>query len=162
MEIRRCLVLAIFMGLMAWPGSGLAGDQISLARKISFAKGITVAETILTTCALETRVPAEIAAAAPGVQLVGSTKGLKGRVLYVQISEVHALPGGAFSGPKALTIVGTLKKGEKVTGTFRARRLAAKPAGTCEMLGNSATALGKDVASWLKAPTFDASLGDAR
>ncbi len=70
--------------------------------------------------------------------------------------------GGAWSGPKSVTIEGVLWSGGKSAGSFTAERRTTHGSGTCGMLERDAKEIGKDIAEWLKAPKAKSLLGDAR
>jgi len=80
---------------------------------------------------------------------------------------VHAPGGGAFSGPKWMSVRGALHENGKVIGSFCAKRINGggpfgQFKGTCAIVGRSAKVIGRDIAGWLEKPTQDAKLGDAR
>lgn len=91
----------------------------------------------------------------------------KGKLLSVKITGLVGPGGGAWSGAKQVTIDGVLTENGKTLGTFKGMRVSGGGTfgaykGTCSILGRCVKALGKDVAGWLKAPTMNARLGDAR
>ena len=91
--------------------------------------------------------------------------GLKAKGLDIEIVAMMGAGGGMWSGPKQMTVVGTLTEGGAVVGTFRARRTTTGGAwggykGTCSLLGRVGKALAKDIGDWLRAPTNDARLGE--
>ncbi|MEN8171036.1 MAG: hypothetical protein ABFS08_12510 [Pseudomonadota bacterium] len=93
-----------------------------------------------------------------------SSKG-KGKVLVVEFDGIVAGSGGAFTGPKAVTVKGALYKNGKKIGSFEGRRTSGGGAvfgykGTCSILGRCVKALGKDIADWLARPTMNARLGE--
>ena len=86
----------------------------------------------------------------------------KGRVLALEITEVHAPGGGAFSGPKWMSVKGELFDNGKQIGSFRAKRLSTGGAfggfkGTCAIIGRCSKTLGSDIAGWLGSPTPNAA-----
>jgi hypothetical protein len=96
-----------------------------------------------------------------------ASAGTPGKALAITITDLAGAGGGAWSGPKYLTIAGTLWQDGKVIGTFTANRVTGGGAwgaykGTCSLLGRCARALGKDVAAWLRDPSMGAKLGDAK
>ena len=102
-----------------------------------------------------------------GVVQTANLKKSKGRVLSIDITNVHGLGGGAYSGAKSVTIEGTLKENGKVVGTFTGSRYSGGGfwggfKGTCSILGRCVKALGNDVALWLENPYKGARLGDAK
>jgi len=134
-----------------------------VARSIEIAPTAGASGAVQQECQLQTRVPAAIAQAAIDVEVVDNpNKG--GRWLELTITEVHGPGGGPFSGPKWMTVTGKLHQRGTVLGSFRAKRLSTGGfvKGTCATLGGCAQAIGRDIAAWLKAPTMDAELGDAR
>lgn len=87
------------------------------------------------------------------------------KVLKVTIEEVEGAAGGAWSGPKTVTITGTLTENGKELGDFKARRYSGGGMfgaykGTCAILGRCVKTLGRDVAEWMTHPTAKAVLGD--
>jgi len=88
-----------------------------------------------------------------------------GRTLKIEFTNVLGVGGGAWSGPKSVTIQGTLTEGDKVVGTFLGRRTSTGGAfggfkGTCAIIGRCVKTLGSDVGKWLKNPSVDAKLGE--
>ena len=141
-------------------------------KKIPYAKGLNVPLAIKAECQLDEKVPEFVQSYAKDdyskIDLAGkaSTKS-SGRVLVMQITDISNLGGGAWTGPKFVTIEGTLWQDGKVAGNFRGTRYSSGGAwggykGTCAILGRCAKALGKDVADWMNNPTKDALLGDAK
>ncbi len=140
-----------------------------IQRSIAFASGSGVPAAVKDQCALETKVPDFIKQfGGDAVEVVdGALDRKKGRVLQMEITEVHAPGGGAFSGPKWMTVKGDLFENGKSIGSFRAKRFSTGGAfggfkGTCSIIGRCTKALGQDIASWLQSPTPNAELGDAR
>ena len=146
---------ALLAALVSLPLAAVA--QVKVPDKIAYEKNVHVPDAVRKECGLETSIPKYVKAAS------GSAG--KG-TLDMKITGLLATGGGSFSGPKSVTITGTLRDGGKVTGSFVARRNASAGAfgggGTCSMLDRCAKALGNDVGAWLKSPTKDARLGDAR
>ena len=108
------------------------------------------------------------AQAGSSVELVdGAVNRKSGRVLEMEITEVHAPGGGAFSGAKWMTVNGNLYDRGKSIGSFRAKRYSTGGAfggfkGTCAIIGRCSKAIGDDIARWMAAPTPNANLGDAQ
>ena len=159
---RRSVLIGATLAALLFAGSALAGVEVP--RTISFAPSAGGGTKAQEECQFQTKVPAAIQEfGGSDVQLVDKpSKG--GRSLELSITEMHAPGGGPFSGPKWMTVSGKLLDHGKVIGSFRAKRLSTGGfvRGTCATLGRCAQAIGQDVATWLKAPTMDAELGDAR
>ena len=139
---------------------------IAMLKDIPFAEGLDVAQAIKDECQLGEKVVSFIVAYGKKDVAVTDTVGT-GKYLDMQITQVFAPGGGAWSGPKWLEVSGTLKDGNKDVARFRAKRFSGGGAfggfkGTCAILGRTTKALGKDIATWLKNPTDGAALGDAK
>lgn len=86
-------------------------------------------------------------------------------VLKIQIIKVLAPKGGGWSGPKFLTVKGSLKRRGSVIGSFTGKRTSMGGAfgvfkGTCGILGRCARTLGQDIAQWLQTPRKNSTLGE--
>jgi hypothetical protein len=155
-NFRRTLLAASASLALSFAVSAGA-EPLSVPSKVSFDKNVHVPDAVRKECGLETKIPEYVKASADAG---------KGGKLDMKITGLLATGGGAFSGPKSITISGTLREGGKVKGSFVARRNASAGAfgggGTCAMLDRCAKALGKDIGTWLKSPSMDARLGDAK
>ena len=85
-----------------------------------------------------------------------------GHALDIRITQVLAPGGGKWCGPKVVTTQGTLYDNGQVLGTFTATRHTSKGRHTCGMLHNDAEEIAEDIGDWLRKPTMDAKLGDAK
>lgn len=79
------------------------------------------------------------------------------KVLRIQISHVLGAGGGAWSGPKAITIVAELLDGGQVTYYTKINEWTTGGVfggymGTCAILERSANALTKDLSEWVQNP----------
>jgi hypothetical protein len=165
-------VLLIALAAAGWLllAAGAASAQATkVPRAIPYASNAAVPAAVREQCQLETKVSEFLAASAgSSVQLIdGPVSRKSGRVLEMEITEVHAPGGGAFSGAKWMTVKGQLFEGGKSIGSFRAKRFSTGGAfggfkGTCAIIGRCARAIGQDIASWLTAPSQNAMLGDAQ
>jgi hypothetical protein len=164
---QRLAIAAACALLLVVGYSGAApAEGVRVARTIPYAEGSDAPQKVKDQCQLETKVPQFLAAYAGDVELVDGALGKKGRVLELTITDVRAPGGGAFSGPKALSVKGTLSENGKRIGNFVATRFSGGGAfgftkGTCAIVGRCAKAIGKDIADWLKSPGKDSRLGDA-
>ena len=152
---------------------GLAcGISLSVALASSAALGATAVQkeidfkrpvgTKLRECAFQLKLPEAIANHSDRVKLVNKVGGTG---LHMQITDLHAPGGGAFTGPKWATVLGELKRGGKVVGSFTAKRFTTgfgSFAGTCEIVAKLADTMGQDIANWLSDPMQDSLLGDAK
>jgi hypothetical protein len=143
--------------------TGAAGAQvIKLASSIPAAASHTIPPKVKQECGVQTDLAAAIARNSDKIQLVeGQPK--SGLRLEVTITEVHAPPGGMFSGPKWVTAEGNLKQGSKTLRSFRARRNSSGPfSGTCQTLDKVTSVMGEDIGGWLTNENAGSLLGEAR
>jgi len=160
------LALQAFLGaaLLALPaGAG----TVKVQSPVPFAKSATVREQVREQCKLGEKLASFLADSNAEVELVEGAPGSAGTVLAMEITEVHASGGGAFSGPKWMTVKGTLKKNGRSVSRFRAKRFSTGGAfgafkGTCSIIGRCTKALGQDIGAWLRDPKDGALLGDAQ
>ncbi|MBT1065815.1 hypothetical protein KJY73_19740 [Bowmanella sp. Y26] len=85
--------------------------------------------------------------------------------LKVQIDDVYAPAGGAWSGAKYVIASGTLLDGGKEVGTFKVKRTTSGGAfaafkGTCSFVGRNVKAMANDISVWLQNPTKNGRLGE--
>jgi hypothetical protein len=151
--------------LTGMPGVAAAGG-VKVLRSIPYAAESDAPEKVKDECKLQTKVPHFLSEYAGDVELVDGSLGSSGRTLTLEIGDVHASGGGAFSGPKTVTVTGVLRENGKSIGNFVATRFSGGGAfgfykGTCAIAGRCAKAIGKDIADWLKSPGKDSRLGDA-
>jgi len=143
-------------------GTGAAqAASVRVPQRIEFAKGSNVRPAIQNDCGIQTLVPEAIAGSASNVELVPGKKG----DLELAITDAHGPGGGVFSGPKWVEVTGKLRRGSKVIGTFRAKRISTTDVfagGTCGILAKCARKVGADIGAWLQHPTMGAKLGDAK
>ncbi len=143
-------------------GTGAAqAASIRVPQRIEYARGSNVRPAIQDECGIQTVIPEAIARSASNVELVSGKKS----DLELTITDAHGPGGGVFSGPKWVEVTGKLRRGSKVVGSFRAKRVSTTDifsGGTCGILAKCARKVGADIGAWLQNPTMDAKLGDAR
>ena len=112
--------LATALALPFVAGAGIG--PVVMLRSASFSDDAMVRDAVREECNLDTTVPRWIAAAAQGRVSTVDSVPQDGSVLSIQITDA-AEAGNAFAGRhKSLTIRGELRDGDKVVGSFRARR----------------------------------------
>jgi len=145
------------------------GPAVTIASSVPFTKDSEASDAVRKECTLDTRLPEfiEESAKSQGVKVVRGTAVPhgKGRVLVMEITNVRGVAGGAWSGPKSVTIDGKLYDSGRLIGSFTARRMSGGGAfggykSTCAILGRCVEALGNDVAQFLAKPTMNAKIGD--
>ena len=169
--MRNLILFPIAAVLIAWSLTAVAEDSVfNVVAPIPFAEGSGASDKVKDECTLDTRLPQFIAeAAGRGVKVVvgpAPEEGAVGKFLYIEFTHVLGPGGGAWSGPKSVSVKGELIENGEVIGSFIGSRYSTGGAfggykGTCSILGRCIKALGKAIAGWLKSPTMDAALGDA-
>lgn len=159
-------VAVVVAGILVQVGSASAGT-VKVPQTIGFSDDADVRPKVKDECQVQTKVPKFLKDFSSDVELVEGDPGGAGRVLSMRITEVHAPGGGAFSGPKWVTVKGELHEDGRVIGNFTARRGSGGGVfggykGTCAIVGRCAKTIGKDIAAWLESPGKDSRLGDAR
>jgi len=147
------------------------GGKLYVQAPAHYDKDSGVQPKVKEECALDTKVSQRIQESAKAAFDVVSSKTLadagSNKALSLTIVSVQGVGGGAWSGPKSITLQGSLKQGGKVIGTFTGRRTSGGGMwggykGTCAIFDRDAEALGKDVAEWLAAPSMNAKLGELK
>jgi hypothetical protein len=120
-----------------------------------------VSEPARKQCDMDRKVP-EILRAAIGAAVLSETAPMTGRYLDLKIKEIVAVPGGGFSGPKSITVQGTLYDSGSRIGSFTARRAERLGNHVCVMLANAAAEMGGDVRAWLASPGNESRIGEMK
>jgi len=159
-------VISLAAACLTAAGATLAeGGKVKVPRTIGFAAESGVSDKVKSECKLETKVPQFLEAFSKQVELVDGDVGKQGRTLQLEITDVHAPGGGAWSGAKSMSVRGTLRDGGKQVASFTAKRYSGGGflggyKGTCSIIGRCAKTIGKDIATWLENPKDGAHLGD--
>jgi hypothetical protein len=141
--------------------------NLTIPIRVPIQEGLNVPNAVLVECDLERKLSKYLASEAKGpykkvIMLPTVSAETPGHTLDIHITQVLAPGGGKWSGPKVLTVAGTLYDNGKVLGTFVAKRQTHKGRHTCGMLQNDADSIAEDIGDWLKKPTMEAKLGDAK
>jgi len=161
------LATVFLFSLVTSPASA---ETYSVSGSLPFADGSGASREVQSECKLESKLPGFIRSAAKRGITVSVTDvpldDVEGKVLHIEFTHVLGTGGGAWSGPKAVTVQGELREAGEVIGSFTSTRYSTGGAfggfkGTCSILGRCVKAMGKDIARWLENPTMDALLGDA-
>jgi len=150
------------------PAAEVDQTPIYMANYVPFKKGIFLRKAVRQECALEKKLAGFIKSNASDyhVNLVKGGKAKRsGRVLKIEIVNVHGSGGGAWSGAKSVAVEGKLLSNGKVVGSFSGQRSSGGGAfagfkGTCSILGRTVKVLGRDVAAWLQNPVMGAVIGE--
>ena len=120
---------------------------------------VHVVEAVKRDCALDLmvgdRVLESVSKKHPGSKKLqqGDSAG-NGKLLKVTIIHVQGVGGGAYSGPKSMTVRAEVLQSGKVVASTTKERTSGGGAfggmkGTCAIFGRVAKTLGSDVAGWL-------------
>jgi hypothetical protein len=136
--MKRPLALSFAFALasVAALSQNASAQAIRLADHVELSPASGATDAVRQQCGLQTGLPEWVRSAASNVELVqGKPQG--GRVLELQVVEIHAPGGGPFSGPKWMLVAATLKDGGRTVATARGKRVTAEPfGGTCGALGD--------------------------
>jgi hypothetical protein len=134
----------------------MAGEDIRVLRQTPISENITVPQKVKEECSnIGLDLPSELSRSFKAVKLVKEAKQLKGKGQYLEIEiiDIVAKQGSVFSGPKKMTVRGTLYENGKEVGDFEGQRSSAVSSfSTCESLSNVEKRLGQDIAKWLHNP----------
>lgn len=138
---RRRAVLSMFLILLLPLVCLAEGGTLYLQKNASFDKGLKVPDAIRSDCRLETKIVDFVEFFAKEdfdrIAIVENASATRGKALALTITNLACEGGGAWSGPKHLSIAGTLWQDGKVIGTFTAQRvtgggLLGAYRGTCQ------------------------------
>jgi hypothetical protein len=165
METTMRLILVSILALL-FAAAASAKDVVTVAELTPFAEDSGVTENVKRECGMEKRLPEYLKSnAKKHTKIVFTSEPLdsvEGKVLFMEITNVFAPGGGAYSGSKSVIVAGELKEGGELIGSMTVRRhsLVGMMPGTCSIMKRIVKKLGEDIATWLAAPTMDAELGD--
>ncbi|MBV8158042.1 MAG: hypothetical protein JO278_10310 [Dyella sp.] len=155
----------LFVALAISSATALAAPQVVLETPVTYAPGAEVVEQVRTECRIE-----DMLANRVGDILRKRNKGSPGtidagadprgaQVLKLQISHVLGIGGGAWTGPKAITVMADLVEDGKVVRHTKVNRWSVGGfwgafKGTCSILDRSAIVIAKDMARWVRDPSY--------
>jgi hypothetical protein len=164
------LVVASALGAMlvsppAQDVAAAAGDTpIRVLEETPLSPAADVPSDVRTKCDdLGEELPKAIARGNRRVMLVDNGQQLadrSGKYLSIEITQVKAHGAGALTGPKNMTVRGSLIENGREIANFDAKRKTMGAAGTCSTLEKAEKELGADIALWLENPRPRAHLGD--
>ena len=156
----------LFAALSLSSATAVAASQsVVLETPITYAPGAEVVERVKTECHIEDMLANHV-----GEVLRKRNKGSAGtiesgvdpsgaKVLKLQISHVLGIGGGAWTGPKAITVMADLVEDGKVVRHTKVNRWSVGGfwgafKGTCSILDRSAIVIAKDMARWVRDPSY--------
>jgi hypothetical protein len=164
----RCKSMVVLLVALITPLAAQAEKvNLTIPIRVPFQEGLNVSNAVLNECELERKLSKFLVKETKRrynkvIAIPAVTAETPGHVLDIHITQVLAPGGGKWSGPKVVATQGTLYDNGKVLGTFAAKRHTTKGRHTCGMLEQNARAIAEDIADWMKKPTMDAKLGDAK
>lgn len=168
-----CTVLLILVGCAAAPVeapkaegvmTAAAARTLAISRKASYQRESSIPEAVRAKCGLEEIVPAALKRELGDNAVLAdeASASTPGRTLNLSITNVVSRAGGAFTGPKSLTVRGTLRENGKQVGSFTASRSDKYGGGACLMLRRSIDEMAGDIKKWLESPGNEDRLGEAK
>lgn len=139
-----------------------AEDTIYVDAEIPYKSGVGN-ESVRRECNWNTKMPHYMVEKSKGRIKIdnGSADAASGKKLKLLTTHVHTAGWMLMSGPKWLTLEGTLTQGENLIGSFVVREQAIygsmKACGTLEELSED---IADEIIKWLNAPSLNAKLGD--
>ena len=145
----------------------VSAGSVQLASSIPYAENANVNGNVKDKCQLDTKLASFIKTNETSVVLTDEPLSEKssGKILLLEITNVQATGGGAWSGPKSVSVAGKLFDNGIQVGDFTGSRYTTGGAfggfkGTCALVGRCVKSLGKDIGQWLKNPAPGSSLGN--
>jgi len=154
-QARWALALALGVGLAQ---HSQAQEKILVQVPAVLDAGSGVGDAIKRDCALESLMGSHafesVSKKFPGSARVEKADGEQGKVLRLTITSVVGAGGGAWSGPKTMTVrADLLESGKVIASTVKSRSSGGGAfggmKGTCQIFERVMKTLGADVAAWL-------------
>ena len=154
--MKPLLTVALTVAI-AIPCAVVQAAPLALETPVTYAQGASVVETVRRECGVEGLLERDVNKALAKANGTAEAPADAPRI-RLQINDVFGVGGGAWSGPKSVSITASLVEGGKVTQTTQLRRTTTGGAfggfkGTCAILERCTTALGTDVVRWAANPT---------
>jgi hypothetical protein len=153
------VIKVLAFALIAISSVASAADVVSIPRVTPYADGVGT-DDVRNKCDWNSKLGDDIAHHAEGAASVTDTEvsQLSGKVLTMKITQVHAIGGGGWTGPKWAEVQGELHDGGKLVGSFVAHQHTMVGMTACGSLDRLGRELGEGIADWLKEPTLNAKL----
>jgi len=145
--------------------SARAADIVFVSSPIPYEKEDVASADVRKECNWNTTMPRYLAKESEGRVTVAEQNidAMTDKRLTLVATNLHTAGGGGFSGPKWLVLTGELKEGGKLIGNFEARRQTIRGSMQgCGTLNSLSEEISGDILKWLKAPSLNAKLGDAK
>ena len=155
----RLSICASIVALLSALGSSARAnddDKIRILHPTPFADNSDIPDRVKKDCAdIGRELAPAVSRGNPEVVMVKTEKELtakKGRYFKVEITDVHAVGGGVWTGPKHMKVRGVLYANGKQVADVEVKRGSAMAFGVCQNLEKVEKVLGKDLAGWLRNP----------
>ena len=151
--------------LFAYGATAFAGTNARLEMPVTYHPEAGVVENVRTECQIEDMLASRIGGAlgkingtGNGVQEPG-VKAEGAQTLRIQITHVLGVGGGAWSGPKAITVMVEVLEDGKTVRKTKITRWSMGGAfgafkGTCSILERCANAITRDLSRWVQNPAY--------
>ncbi|RZI84265.1 MAG: hypothetical protein EOP38_09790 [Rubrivivax sp.] len=155
----------LIASLLLVANTAFAANRVLLESPITYADNAGVVDRIRQECGIENMLETRVGRVLEGLNkggdstIAAGTKPADATVLRLQITNVMGVGGGAWSGPKSITVSADLIDNGKVTRHTRFSRATTGGAfggfkGTCALLERCAATIGKDLGRWIKDPAY--------
>ncbi|CAG2131561.1 hypothetical protein LMG19282_00518 [Cupriavidus campinensis] len=156
---------AVSLGALLCVPAFAANTQVLLETPVTYAPGAGVVDKVREECQIESMLATRVSdvlrrrnKGGDGKLAAGAEAG-EAQVMRLQITHVLGVGGGAWTGPKAITVNAELIEGGKVARHVKLNRWSIGGfwggfKGTCSILNRSAVALAKDLNRWARDPSY--------
>ncbi|MCX9156403.1 hypothetical protein OPU71_09740 [Niveibacterium sp. 24ML] len=146
----------------AFAQSAFAADRVVLMTPVTYTPDSSIVQKVKDECQPEQQVARQVESAlnkkfGGGSPITSLADANGAQVMKIQVSHVLGVGGGAWSGPKAITVYVDLLENGKVVRKTRVNRWSTGGMwggfkGTCSILDRCAAALAKDLTRWAADP----------
>jgi hypothetical protein len=154
------------IGLCLSTGSAFAASQVLLETPVTYAPDASVVQQVKDECHLEDMLARHVGDTLRKINRTGDgtlasqADAGDAKVLRLQITHVLGVGGGAWSGPKAMTVSADLIEDGKVARHTKINRWSVGGMwgafkGTCSILDRTTVAISKDLGRWVRDPSYE-------
>lgn len=148
------------IGLLACSAGAFAAKQrVLLETPVTYHPDAEVAESVKRECQVEAMLTRRVGAALSGTQATDAAPDADVSLVRLRITHVLGVGGGAWSGPKGITVSAEFVENGKVSRQTKVHRwssggMFAGFKGTCDILDRSAVAIGRDLSKWVRDASY--------
>ncbi|MDR5750116.1 MULTISPECIES: hypothetical protein [unclassified Caballeronia] len=155
----------LLLGLCLSASSAFAANPVLLETPVTYAPDARGVEQVKSECRVDDLLTHHIGDVLRKLNKAGDgttasqTDAGGATILRVQITNVFGVGGGAWSGPKATTVLADLLEDGKVIRHTRVNRWSVGGMwgafkGTCSILDRTAIVIAKDLGRWVRDPSY--------